>query len=49
MTKMVYCLCPKCGKRTHNYVRDGAKEWLMVRCLNGCNIKFKVEIKDFAK
>jgi hypothetical protein len=48
MTKMIYCYCPKCQKQAHNYIREGAKEWLQIYCLD-CNIKFKVNIKDFSK
>lgn len=46
MSKLIYCHCPKCCKKVHNYIREGAKESVTMYCFD-CNIKFKININDF--
>lgn len=48
MSNMIYCKCPKCLTSVHNYIREGAKEYRTMHCYE-CNIKFKINIKDFEK
>lgn len=42
----VYCHCPKCRKRVHNYIKEGTKKKLTIHCRD-CKIKFQVDIEDF--
>lgn len=48
MTNMIYCYCPKCQKRVHDYIRKGTTEFRQLRC-SDCGLRFKVNIKEFFK
>ena len=45
MAKMIYCFCPKCKERVHNYIQKGATVERKMHCFE-CDTKFKVYIKD---